>query len=249
MNNHLTPSALQELLKWIDEKEYNTQKGGCAYFVIPSSELKAKLASLSTPTPPAMEEMEIGEKKFSLEDAERIFNEGVAFDNAHSDGYSNDYAKKIFNLFIQSLSKQELPSPIKPAMSADGLKTKKLISYYSCNADCPDVEFGNCCHPDNCQKEIISATELLSQVTGEDPSYITEAMINGADALRAMELFRLMPRTNLSVEECKDAVAKKYGEEKWDYLICKYESSCIEANELIDEAILLYASQQQFKKK
>ncbi len=24
---------------------------------------------------------------------------------------------------------------------------------YTCNADCPDVEFGSCCHPDNCQKK------------------------------------------------------------------------------------------------
>lgn len=26
---------------------------------------------------------------------------------------------------------------------------------YVCNADCPDVEYGNCCHPSNCQKKLV----------------------------------------------------------------------------------------------
>ena len=25
-----------------------------------------------------------------------------------------------------------------------------------CNVDCPDFELGNCCHPTNCQKDVVS---------------------------------------------------------------------------------------------
>lgn len=80
----------------------------------------------------------------------------------------SEYADVLMCLF-DSARRQE--QPITPQEIIDAFREKLEINFrrdwidngdgtyshkkkeYTCNADCPDVNHGNCCHPSNCQKK------------------------------------------------------------------------------------------------
>ena len=45
--------------------------------------------------------------------------------------------------------------------------TIKTEVHWSCNADCPDVEYGNCCHPNCCQKKLVQPTSDIGNLALE----------------------------------------------------------------------------------
>jgi hypothetical protein len=53
---------------------------------------------------------------------------------------------------------------------------RKLPHKVVCNNDCPDAEFGNCCHPSNCQKKIESLSTPVSDQRNIQKEFIRKYM-------------------------------------------------------------------------
>lgn len=103
-------------------------------------------------------------------------------DNPERGNWSDDDLYKKFNnqktvaidtpkeLCYQTVVRK-LEDAIKPEYANDTfswMQIEKAIQniyslHYICNADCPDVEYGNCCHPTNCQKKLVQQSEIKTK--------------------------------------------------------------------------------------
>lgn len=61
---------------------------------------------------------------------------------------------------------------------------------YKCNADCPDIDYGQCCHPDSCIKELKSGIEIIAierkrQIEELGYDYTNDALYANEELARA----------------------------------------------------------------
>ncbi len=45
---------------------------------------------------------------------------------------------------------------------------------YKCNADCPDIEYGVCCHPEHCIKKLIVTSKDLQRFSNKISNILSE---------------------------------------------------------------------------
>lgn len=105
----------------------------------------------------------------------KIFGEGQV--KAMLSEYTQ--GKISFGKFVELLN--ELASAENGCLESKLAERNKMI----CNADCPDVEFGNCDHPSNCQK--MKMHEINLEVTALQTA-ITESEKETANLRRAIAI-------------------------------------------------------------
>ena len=95
--------------------------------------------------------------------SETEFKIGVGTDteeqiNMIKERFDNREVQKYEIEFLEGVQVKDIDNleDIKPSMIATLVLRLRGSIHYVCNADCPDVEYGNCCHPNHCQKKLVS---------------------------------------------------------------------------------------------
>ena len=67
-----------------------------------------------------------------------------------------DSRSNIRKMYAQAMHDQKEQLNVFPVCQNIVKPVNSGSLHYVCNADCPDVEYGNCCHPKHCQKTLVS---------------------------------------------------------------------------------------------